>query len=287
MRGKMITADEEKWILKKAYVPEHIVSLMVIISKGQPFLSNGYLFYVGDNWGILVGYPLDSEFSPKSFAGAFAYVTSGYPSRYWWIIAPSLPEELLSSCGERQSDAYYRLTFEDFEDKDRLRRVAERATSRLMVEVTRGMTPEHEDLISEFIEKENPGSLIREFYRAMPDYVLRSETSLVLNARDFNGLLSAFYVLDLAANDFATYVVGCHSKERYVSHASDLLFFEMVNMTREYGKEYINLGLGVNPGIRRFKEKWGGKPSLPYEFCEYRSGIPNITSTIDSLISRL
>ena len=36
-----------------------------------------------------------------------------------------------------------------------------------------------------------------------------------------------------------------------MSHASDLLFFEMVNMAKEYGKGYINLGLGVNPGIRR------------------------------------
>ena len=287
MGGRMITADQEKWILEKAYVPEHIVSLMVIVSKGQPFLSDGFLFFVGDNWGILVGYPLNSEFSPEIFTTTFKDVTSRFPSRYWWVIAPSLPEEVFSSCGERQSDTYYKLSFDDFDVQGTLRRVAEKATSRLMVEVTRVMTPEHEGLITEFIERENPGSLIREFYHAMPDYVIRSETSLVLNARDFNGLLSAFYVLDFAANDFATYVVGCHSKERYVSHASDLLFFEMVNMAREYGKGYINLGLGVNPGIRRFKEKWGGKPSLSYEFCEYRSGIPNIPSMIDSLMSRL
>jgi hypothetical protein len=58
-------------------------------------------------------------------------------------------------------------------------------------------------------------------------------------------------------------------------------------MAREYGKGYINLGLGVNPGIRRFKEKWGGKPSLPYEFCEYRSGIPGMRTMINSLLSRL
>lgn len=287
MRDSMITTDQEKWILEKAYVPEHIVSLMEIISKGQPFLSDGYLFFVGNNWGILVGYPLDSEFSPKTFASIFRDIISRYPSRYWWVIAPTLPEELLSSCGERQSDTYYTLNFDDFDVKGNLRRVAEKASSRLMVEVTRAMTPEHEVLIAEFIERENPGSLIREFYHAMPDYVIHSETSLVLNARDFNGLLSAFYVLDFAANDFAVYVVGCHSKEHYAPHASDLLFFEMVNMAREYGKGYINLGLGVNPGIRRFKEKWGGKPSLLYEFCEYRSGIPNITSMIDSLMSRL
>lgn len=42
----------------------------------------------------------------------------------------------------------------------------------------------------------------------------------------------------------------------------------MINLAREYGKGYINLGLGVNEGIRRFKEKWGGIPFLRYEFYE-------------------
>jgi len=29
-------------------------------------------------------------------------------------------------------------------------------------------------------------------------------------------------------------------------------------------KKSLNLGLGVNAGIRRFKEKWGGTPFLKY-----------------------
>lgn len=283
----MITPDEEKWILSKAYVPEHIVNLMVTISKGQPFLSNGCLYYVGDTWGILVGYPLNAEFTQEFFTITFREVRDRYPSKTWWLIGPSLPDDLLASCQDRQSDTYYTLSFDDFDSKDTLRRVAEKATSRLVVEVARIMTPEHKNLITEFIKRESPGSLIREFYRAMPDYVNNSQTSLVLNARDFNGQLSAFYLLDFAANDFATYVVGCHSKDHYVPHASDLLFFEMVNMARESGKTYVNLGLGVNQGIRRFKEKWGGKPTRPYEFCEYRWGLSGMSTVIDSLLTRL
>ena len=283
----MITPGQEKWILDKAYVPEHIVSLMTIISKGQPFMSKGYLYYVGDTWGILVGYPLDSKFSPDTFSMVFRDVISGYPRLSWSIIAPQLPAELLSSSMDKQSDTYFTLSFEDFDSKETLRRTAEKATSRLMIEVTRVMTPEHEAISKEFMEREDPGNLIREFYHAMPDYILHSETALVLNARDFNGSLSAFYVLDFAAQDFATYVVGCYSKEHYVPHSSDLLFYEMVNMARESGKGYVNLGLGVNPGIRRFKEKWGGKPTIPYEFCRYQSGISGVNAMIDTLLARL
>lgn len=283
----MITSDQERWILKKAYVPEHIASLMVIISKGQPFLSDDYLYYVGDTWGILVGYPFDSEFSQENLMITFEDVTSRYQGRSWSIIAPRLSPELIPSCGEHQSDTYFTLNYDDFDSKESLGRIAEKATSRLMVEVTREMSPEHETLIKEFAEREKPEILIEEFYHAMPGYVRRSSTALVLNARDFHGGLSAFYVLDLAADNFATYVVGCHSKERYVPHASDLLFFEMVNMARESGKAYVHLGLGVNPGIRRFKEKWGGKPTLSYEHCKIRSGIPVVRTMIDSLLSRL
>jgi hypothetical protein len=287
MKDQMITPDEEKWILTKAYVPEHIINLMVTISKGRPFLSNGYLYYVGDAWGILIGYPLNAEFTPETFTITFKDVIGHYPARTWWIIGPSLPEDLLASCGDRQPDAYYTLNFRDFDSTASLRRVADKATSLLMVEVTRSMTSEHQNLINEFVARENPGSLIRELYRAMPDYILHSKTSLVLNARAFNGLLAAFYVVDMAAHDFATYVVGCHSKEHYVPHASDLLFFEMVTMTREWGKSYVNLGLGVNQGIRKFKEKWGGKPTRPYEFCEYHTGISGMSTIIDSLLTRL
>jgi len=32
---KMITPEEEAYVLEKAYVPEHIVSLMALISKGD------------------------------------------------------------------------------------------------------------------------------------------------------------------------------------------------------------------------------------------------------------
>lgn len=283
----MIKPDQETWILSKAYVPEHIVSLMTIISRGQPFLSNGYLYYVGDTWGIMVGYPLDTEFMSEAFTGIFKDIMRHYPTRTWWVIGPSFPENLPAACGEHQSDTYYTLHFDDFDSKAALRRVAEKATSRIMVEVNRFMTPEHQELINEFVERENPGTLIREFYLAMPDYILRSETSLVLSARDFSGLLSAFYILDMAAHDFATYVVGCHSKKHYVPHASDLLFFEMVNMAREWGKGYLNLGLGVNPGIRKFKEKWGGRPTRPYKFCEFRSGIPGMSTAMDSLLTHL
>ena len=109
----------------------------------------------------------------------------------------------------------------------------------------------------------------------------------MLDGRNGAGALIAFYVLDVGAEKFATYVVGCRSREHYVSHASDLLFLEMVRLAKGEGKAYIHLGLGVNAGIRRFKEKWGGVPSLPYEYCKYERGITRPLSILKSLESIL
>lgn len=53
-RDKVITSEEEAYILEKAYVPEHIVSLMAIILKGDPFLIEDHFGLVKDNWLILV-----------------------------------------------------------------------------------------------------------------------------------------------------------------------------------------------------------------------------------------
>jgi hypothetical protein len=53
---------------------------------------------------------------------------------------------------------------------------------------------------------------------------LRSPCRSISNKR---GSLSAFYIVDLGAESFATYVVGCYSRTHYTAHASDLLFFEM------------------------------------------------------------
>jgi hypothetical protein len=60
-----------------------------------------------------------------------------------------------------------------------------------------------------------------------------------------------------------------------------------MTVTREHGKDIINLGLGVNEGIRRFKEKWGGVPFLNYEFCEHRREPTKIASVIRILEGKL
>lgn len=270
----MITPDEERYVLTQAYVPEHIVGLMVGISGGEPFLVDGYLGFSKDNWVILVGYPLTGNFDHEDFGRVIAGTITSFRPASLWFIAPEVPAAVAQLCRARESDDYYTLALQQFEPKANLRRIVSRASRELKVERGREIAGDHRELISEFLEREKPGPRIERLFLSMPKCVGRSETAVVLTARDQAGAAAAFYVVELAATHFATYVVGCHSKRRYVMGASDLLFADMVALAREHGKSYIHLGLGVNEGIRRFKEKWGGIPRLRYESCEYRRRDP-------------
>jgi len=283
----MITLKDEEYILTRAYVPEHIVSLMTLISKGEPFLIEDYLSFVKDNWLILVGYPLDDNFSQERCEKILKQGLQTYRPQYLWFIGPEIPSSLSNSCAERETDQYYKLDIEQFKLKPSLQRMAEKASNELSVERSHSFSKDHEALVNELLKREKLTPRVGELYLAMPEYVSGSRSSCVLNARNKKGNLCAFYVIELAAKAFVTYLLGCYSKKHYVPHASDLLFLEMIEVTREQGKKTINLGLGVNEGIRRFKEKWGGVPFLNYEFCEHYTGYARTLSLIKELEGKL
>ena len=282
----MITPEEEAFVLTRASVPEHIVSLMTLISKGDPFLLDDHLGIVKDNWLIFIGYPLEGTFLRERCERIVQRAVETFRPEHLWFIGPEIPPSLLNAATERQTDHYYLFDIERTKLKPSLQRSADKAAKELTVERGRSISKEHEALTSELLKREKLPDRVRELYRAMPDYIGHSSSAWTLNARDKRGKLCAFTVVELGAKDFSAYILGTHSKKHYVPHASDLLFLEMINLTREAGKSSINLGLGVNEGIRRFKEKWGGKPFLRYEFCGCRYGAARKFSLIDALMGR-
>ena len=276
--------SHERYALSRAYVPEHIPGLMRTVSRAVPFLIDDNLGFAKDNWVIFVGYPLETTFDPTVCDQRIAQTLELHRPEYLWFIGPEIPPSLAKSCRSRQSDQYLRLDLAGQKIKSSLQRAMNQAVKSLSVEQAREFTREHQSLVDELTRRVELPPLVSELYRSMPAYVAGCESALVLNARDTQGKLSAFFVLECAAERFDTYVLGCYSKEHYVPHASDLLFAEMVAHARERGKPEINLGLGVNAGIRRFKTKWGGVPSLAYEFCECYYGPPEGLSILDSLL---
>jgi hypothetical protein len=264
----MLTSEQETYILNHAYIPEHIVVLMTSLSGGEPFLIDDYFCCCKDNWVIFIGYPLQHEFVFDEFDAILLKVQKKFRAGRISLIAPELSQRLDARSIEKDCDTYYTLDTRVPLISSAIKRNLKKAGQRLTVERAVHMGDAHLQLMQEFFESVSPPLRVKQLFIKMPQYVAAAPHAFVLNAWDSKQNLAAFYVVDLAARGFANYIIGCYSKKIYVLGASDLLMSELIKMSSEYGKGYIHLGLGVNRGIRRFKEKWGAKPTLRYKMCE-------------------
>jgi hypothetical protein len=261
----MLTPDEEDFILQHAYVPEHLVGLMSYLSGGEPFLMDDHFCCRKKDWILVVGYPLNRDYQEARLAAVLEKAKKKFGSTNLWVVAPRLPLTYNKQWQERESDRYFTLDVKTDQVPRDLRRTLDKARNLVRIERSRTTGAAHRSLSQEFIERVAPHPRVERLLFKSLHYVGQSEKSLVLNAWDRHDELAAFYVIDLSARAFSTYVIGCHSKKNYAPGASDLLLLETIQISAEMNKAYIHLGLGVNEGIRRFKEKWGGKPTLPYE----------------------
>ena len=276
----MLTTDEEHYILTHAYVPEHVVSLVTNLSAGQPFLIDDYFCCCRDDWVILIGYPLQDNFNSEILKGVLEKIKKKFIPERISLIAPEPVAGLGLSCRERDSDYYYTLDIRNSAICSPIKRNLRKAARRLRVESAAIMGDAHQDLMDEFVQNVQPPVRVKNLLLKMPQYVEVAAHSHVLNAWDSNDALAAFYVIDFAAENFTNYIIGCYSKINYIRGASDLLMLELLNLSNEKGKAYIHLGLGVNNGIRRFKEKWGAKPTRRYEMFELHIKRPLIRQAL-------
>lgn len=276
----MITPEQERDILARAYVPEHLVGLMTSVSGGEPFLLDDYFCCRVGDLMIVAGYPLGRDFQENEFRVFLRRIAESFRPREIVFAAPVLPPGFGDKCMEHESDLYYTLDLDRVSVRDVVRRSVAKARRSGFVERTVRFGADHRALSEEFVDRVRPPRRVTALLFRMDEYVSRSDGVLVVNVRHREGSLAAFYVVDLTAVDFSTYVIGCHSRQHYLPGASDLCFQEMIAVSREAGKAFIHLGLGVNEGVRRFKEKWGGVPAMTYEMCRFLVRQPSLLGAI-------
>ena len=279
----MLTAEQKNYILSNAYIPEHSVGLMTYLSGGEPFLLDDYFGCCKKDRVILIGYPFERDFDVANFERTIEKTKKQFHPRILSLITPELPSSISKACQESDSDHYYTLEVKSPVVRSVVRRNLKKARQALEFERSGSMHKSHHVLMDEFVDRINPPVRVKNLMSKIPGYVAQSDSAVVLNAWDGQNQLAAFYIIDLAASDFSNYIIGCYSKRNYVLGASDLLLDELIQLSAEFKKRYIHMGLAVNEGIRRFKTKWGAKPTRPYEMCELGLRRPSLLKTILSL----
>jgi len=256
----MLSIEERHHIYRQAYIPEHLPDYVAAVSGAEPYLIGNFLYFCHRRHMMFIGFPLD-DLNADMAQAYLAACTRCNPATVA-IIAPRI--RLAQDSYETQPpDSYYRLKLPLDAIQAEVAYMVRRAQRELVV--TRGnFGRDHKILVKAFLKSRQFTPEQIYLFKHLHYYLKRSASAVLLDARK-GGRLAAFSVLDLGSAAYAFYLFNFRSTKINIPGASDLLFREMVNVAQSNGKTAINLGLAVNSGIRRFKEKWGGVPFLSYE----------------------
>lgn len=255
----MLSSEELRLVYELAYIPEHLPNYVEAVSSAEAHIHDDYLCFTRGTHLIFIGYPLKMAVNgtPRSCESACERFRPDTVT----VIAPQLwfPHQPYQS---QPADSYYRLQLPLARLDPELSYMVRRAARELQLkDGTFGK--DHKRLVKDFIADHELAQEHKQIFERIPHYLKISRTARLLEARKGN-VLVAFTIVDLGSADYAFYLFNFRSSKEYVPGASDLLFHEMVHLAQSGDKKAINLGLGIHPGIRRFKEKWGGIPFLPY-----------------------
>lgn len=253
----MLKRNERDHIYQHAYVPEHLIEYVTAVSGGKPYYFQDYLCYAHRNHLIFIGYPLADN--PAKISRVYPAVCERFNPHSITVVADDLSG--LPEGNEIQpTDRYYRLNLPLKSLNADVAYMLRRAERELKIEVGQ-FGREHKKIIKDFIGRQDLSDEQVHIFKHVQNYMKRSKTAHLLEARKADRLV-AFSIVDMGSARYAFYQFNFRSNKIAVPGASDLLFNEMVRLAQSKGKRAINLGLGVQPGIRRFKEKWGGKAFL-------------------------
>jgi hypothetical protein len=279
----MITPPEQDYVREQGYVPEHVVRYATAISGGEPFLFEDFLVYARKGHLIFVGYPLKGVFDEGAIGRALEKGIERFKPRDVAVTAPAIPS-WVADPGTLASDRYYRLDLSSLSISQKVRNMLNRARRDLAVTRLRTFGSEHRQLVDDFLKTHPLEEGTRYIFGRIDRYIGSSEATWIFEARERSGRLVAFDVADFEPTHYAIYMFNITSAAHLVPGASDLLLFEVIQQAQAAGKNYVNLGLGINAGVTFFKEKWGGVPFLPHAFTLYR---PGRKENLEALLQKL
>ncbi len=281
----MLTQSEETYIANNAYIPEHILGYFLPFSNMEPFLEGKYLYYKVEEVLSFIGYPLECPFLfqekenevYQDMAMILEELLLKHNPKDLKIIAPIKPyvKGYKLDSKQNENDNYSILEIEKLKITSKNRNMINRAGRDLKTTITRDFTMEHHRMLLEFLRAKKFPKGINDFFHRIPDYIAGSQTAALINAYSKNskdmGVLKGYNIVDFSGGDFCFYLFNITGDIRgYVPGTSDLLLKKMIELAREKEKKYVNMGLGINPGIKGFKEKWGAIDFREYNFSSYK-----------------
>lgn len=269
----MINPAERATIYDYAYIPEHLPDYVSAISRTESYLIGDFVAHLRANQLVFVGYPLHGEWDNAHFLDSLEQAKARFDPTVVSIIAPEFPPEL-DDDSPPAADDYYRLALAGLKIPKKTRNMVRRAQREIIVSLGK-FGREHKRLVKAFIRGAQFDKRKRLIFQRVSEYA-KCKNAQVYDARDFHGELVAFDIADFGSRDYAFYMFNFRASKHNIPGVSDLLLAKIIERAHGECKLYLNLGLGINPGVAFFKKKWGAVPFLKHttrvqEFAEQTS----------------
>jgi hypothetical protein len=268
----MIDPAQARYLQEQAYLPEHLPGYVQAITGMEPHLVDDFACYTSRGSLVVVGYPLDGRQEPGRLTNAIQSARERFKPG---AISVQSPFELegMQDWEISPADHYYRLDLLDYACPKKVRNMIDRAGRELVVRRDQDFGREHRKLLDEFVRTRRLPPPEKSIFKQVEAYA-KAGGGCLIEARDRRGRLAAFDLADFSARDYAFYMFNFRSRRLPIPGASDLLLDAIVRRAQAEGKRYLNLGLGIDPGVVFFKEKWGAESFIPHRVYTWRGEEP-------------
>lgn len=108
----------------------------------------------------------------------------------------------------------------------------------------------------------------RYIHSRLPAYLNACRDAELYVARNASGKAAACAIADFSSLSTAFYMFAFRA-ENAPPGSADLLLAKIIDEAEKRGYARLNLGLGIDEGVRFFKRKWGAKPELAHIETEW------------------
>jgi class 3 adenylate cyclase len=259
----MIGPDRLSRVSAEAAVPEQVVAYVTAVAGSRPRLVGACVGYASDGDVVLVGYPLHDPRDEQAMAAAVQEALRIPGLRRITVVGPARPPQAPAQSRLMQ-DSYLFLSLPRPAPRQKLRNLLRRADRELTIDSGRYCGEDHMALVGRYLDERGLEAGTRHIFRQLPTYLQASPRSLLFSARRADGRLVAFCVGEFVSLSTAFFMFCFRDRDLAPPGSTDVLLAELLDEASRRGQIRMNLGLGINAGVRFFKQKWGAEALLPY-----------------------
>lgn len=253
-------------ITAQALVPEQLLPYVRAVGGGTPVLCADCVAYLAGGHAVLIACPPGAAaLHPEQALSAMEQAVNAALAlpglRQITVLGPATPPQAPPGAVSHE-DQYWSIPLPPPPLGQKLHSLLRRA-ARDAVAAPESWSEEHAALVEQYIATRDFDAGTRHIFRSLQAYLAAAPDAVLLAARSpANGRLLAFCIGDYSSFSTVLYMFAFRQRD-CPPGAADLLLAALIREGEARGHTRLNLGLGVNKGIRFFKQKWGAVPLLP------------------------